>query len=211
MKSIALVILIAACFAGVLPATELYSWHSLDFAEQLHSKLELQLTSRIRTRDSFHFIQQVRGGPILRWRATEKNMLYGGYYSQPGHDPNVPWRMGKRLFVGIERPWNFTRFMILNRAAYERHFTGGGRPDYNRYRTSTRLLFPGRTVTPFVQSEWLAVRQGFHSKRSSGGIRVRVSASMTFEASYLYDVRRTVWGGDRSAIQTSIQFRRPER
>ncbi|MBL8178887.1 MAG: DUF2490 domain-containing protein [Bryobacterales bacterium] len=202
---------IAAVFAAASPATELYSWHGFDYAETLHPKLELQITSRLRTRDEFKFLQQVRGGPVLRWRVSEKNVLYGGYYLQPGHDPSAPWRMGQRLFIGLERPWNFKKFTISNRIAAEHHFTGGARANYNRYRTSTRLFFPGRRITPFVQSEWLAVRQGFHSTRSSGGLRVRLNAMMTMEASYLYDIRRTVWGGDRSAIVTSITFRRAEK
>jgi hypothetical protein len=42
--------------------------------------------------------------------------------------------------------------------------------------------------------------------RNSGGLRVVVSPKVAFEVGYLYDVRRTVWGGDRQAIVTEISF-----
>ena len=201
--------LCAITFVRPASAAELYSWHSQDFSIRAHSKLEVVLHSRLRTRREFGSLQQVRTGPIVRWQAGPKLAPFFGYYYQPGHDPGTTWSGGHRIFAGVETAAALPRGCVLTtRLAIERHMIRTRGFDYNRYRTYSRLLFPGR-VSPYLQTEWLAVRQGFHSTRNSGGIRLRLGAGTTLEAGYVYDIRRTFWGGDRQAVVTSLRFQIP--
>jgi hypothetical protein len=195
---------------AVWPATELFSWHVTDSQVKLNRRFDLVLHSRIRTRHEFHHVQQLRAGSILRMQAGKNLIPYAGYYFQPAQEPSDPWVRGHRVFVGMERPFGLNRMMMTTRVAAERHINTG-RPDYFRFRTYARLQFPGRRVAPFIQNEWLAVKQGFHSVRNSGGLRMRLSPAVTLEAGYLHDIRRTAWGGDRSAIVTALKFQKPER
>jgi hypothetical protein len=190
--------------------TELYSWHVLDEIMPLHRKLDLVIHSRLRTRREFHSLQQVRGGPILRWKPAGRWTVIGGYYFQPAHDPGQEWNRGQRVFGGIERALTLKPVNLIGRLALERHINAG-RPSYYRYRSYLRLNIPRGRISPFLQNEWLGVKQGFHSVRNSGGLRIRLTKRVTFEGGYLYDIRRTFWGGDRSAIVTAIQFRPGER
>ncbi|MBK5295001.1 MAG: DUF2490 domain-containing protein [Acidobacteriia bacterium] len=196
----------------VLAATELYSWHLFDVQTKINKSFEIILHSRIRTRDEFHQVQQLRTGAILLWHP--KNMKLTpifGYYYQPVKEKNIPWRDGHRVFAGLMRPFPLPERMVLNtRIAVERHMYDGV-PGYMRYRTYVRLEIPKGKITPFVQNEWLAVKTGFHSVRNSGGIRFQLSPNTILETGYLYDIRRTVYGGDRSAIVTTFRYTIPER
>jgi len=204
-----LIVLLSSVLA--YPATELFSWHVTDNQVRLNRRFDLVLHSRIRTRQEFQHVQQLRTGSILRMQAGKNLIPYVGYYFQPAHEPNDPWVRGHRVFVGVERPFALPNRMVMTtRLAAERHMNTG-RPNYFRFRTYMRLQFPGRKVAPFIQNEWLAVKQGFHSVRNSGGLRMRLSPAVTLEAGYLYDIRRTFWGGDRSAIVTALKFQKPER
>ncbi|MBM3814097.1 MAG: DUF2490 domain-containing protein [Acidimicrobiia bacterium] len=194
-----------------LSATELFSWHLFDTQMRVNRHADLVIHSRVRTRDEFHRLQQARGGAIVRFHAGKNLIPYTGYYFQPAHEAGDPWTKGHRAFVGVERPFAVALGTVLiTRIAAERHMNTG-RPNYMRFRTYTRLQLPGRRVAPFIQNEWLAVKQGFHSVRNSGGLRIRLSPVMTLEAGYLYDIRRASWGGDRSAIVTALKFQLPER
>ena len=86
-----------------------------------------------------------------------------------------------------------------------------GRPDHNRYRSYERLVIGRGRFSPYLQNEWLAVRQGFHSVRNSGGLRMRVTGQLTVEAGYLFDFRRAAWGDNRQAIVTAVKWQRRER
>ncbi len=192
-------------------AAELFSWHSFDIAERLTKKVDIQITSRIRTRDEFHLLNQFLGGPMLTYRVNSRLLYFAGYWSQPGHERNAEWLMGHRTFAGVDRRWALRDHTLVGRLTYERHY-GAGRANHNRYRTYARLLFPRRgVVTPFVQYEWMAIRQGFFSSRQTGGVRFHVHPNIMIDASYLYDIRRASWGGNRNAIITSVSFRRSER
>lgn len=199
---------------SVLTATaqgsELFSWHSFDVAERVTKKVDLQVTSRVRTRDEFQLLNQFLGGPMLTYRVNSRWLYFGGYWTQPGHEDKKPWIMGHRTFAGVDRRWGVRNFTLVGRLTYERHY-GAGRPNHNRYRTYARLLFPRRAVTPFLQYEWMAIREGFFSSRQTGGLRFHINRNVFVDASYLYDIRRANWGGNRNAIITSVSFRRSER
>jgi hypothetical protein len=190
-----------------LAATELYSWHSLDSTLVSRRGLEVILHARLRSRDEMRALQQARAGSIVRWTVAPRATLFGGYYYQPVHEAGTPWGRGHRGFAGVESPLaRWGSGTLTGRLAFERHLTRelGA---YNRYRSYLRWQWE-RSVSPYFQSEWLAVREGFHSTRTSGGLRWQATPTMTIEVGYLYDVRRTAWGGDRQAVVTSVRFHR---
>ncbi|MFN7938680.1 MAG: DUF2490 domain-containing protein [Bryobacteraceae bacterium] len=195
--------------ATTVSAAELFSWHSFDIAERLTKKIDIQVTTRLRTRDEFQLLNQVLGGPMLTYRVNSRLLYFGGYWAQPGHEYNKPWLMGHRIFGGVDRRWALKNYTMIGRLTYERHY-GAGRPDHNRYRTYTRFMFPRRVVVPFLQYEYMAIRQGFFSSRQTGGVRFHVNPHVMLDVSYQYDVRRASWGGNRNAIITAVSFRRRE-
>ena len=197
-------------FATSVEAAELFSWHSFDFAERITKKVDIQVTTRIRTRDEFHLLNQFLGGPMLTYRVNSRLLYFGGYWAQPGHEMNKSWLMGHRIFGGVDRRWALKDYTFIGRLAYERHY-GAGRPDHNRYRTYVRFMFPRHTVVPFLQHEYLAIRQGFFSSRQTAGMRFHIHPNVMLDVCYQYDVRRASWGGNRNAIITSVSFRQRER
>jgi hypothetical protein len=146
LKRIGLVLLILLSAEAGL-ATEFYSWHVLDDALIATKRLEVILHSRMRTRQEFHSLQQVRFGPIVRASLHPRVIGFAGYYYQPAHEPGGPWDSGHRAFVGIELPFRKGTTSVTQRVAFERHI-GTGRPNYNRYRTYTRLTWEKR-VAPY--------------------------------------------------------------
>lgn len=206
VRSAALVLI----FGNRLVAGELFSWHSFDVAERITNKIDVQVTTRLRTRDDFHLFNQMLGGPMVTYRANPRLLYFGGYWAQPGHESTRPWTMGHRTFGGVDRRWALRNYTLVGRLTLERHI-GNGRASHNRYRTYARLFFTRRVVTPFTQYEWMAIREGFFSSRQTAGLRFHVHERMMIDVSYLYDVRRATWGGNRHAIVTSVSFRRPEK
>lgn len=202
---IRLALIMAVCVTVCPAPAELYSWHSFDAVVAGNQRLEVILHSRLRTRDAFSDLQQVRFGPIARIRIRERLIWYSGYYFQPGDNGDKVWASGHRLFSGIEVPLERGRLGLTLRAAAERNFQSLDQ-DYNRYRTYSRLTWR-RRLTPFLQNEWLAVNSGFHSLRNGAGVQFSIGSQTTVEVGYLYDSRRQVWGGDRQAIVTSVRFR----
>lgn len=197
---------VVSAFVGVARAAEFYSWHAFDTPVISSKQYELVLHHRTRSRHEFHYLDQVRGGAIFRWNATPRLIPYVGGYFQPQQFRVHEWVEGRRVFFGVESPFRLGRMLALTaRIAAERHI-GTGRPDYNRYRTYERLVIGRARLAPFVQNEWLAVRQGLHSVRNSGGLRCRVTPHWTVEGGYLYDIRRTAWGGHRQALVTAIRW-----
>ncbi len=199
--------LLVAALPAVAPAAELYSWHAVDSVGLQTKKFEMLIHQRARARHELHYLDQVRAGGILRWKSGFKNLIpYVGAYYQPQQIREDTWSSGRRFFAGLERPFTLHPSVSLTlRVAAERH-SNTGRPDYNRYRTFERVVLGRGRVAPFLQNEWLAVRQGFHSVRNSGGLRVKVNGQITLEGGYLYDVRRAFWGGHRQAIVTAVRW-----
>ena len=195
---------ILACVA-VSPASELYSWHSFDAFVRVNERVELVLHSRIRSRDSFSDLQQLRAGPVARIRVRKRLIWYSGYYFQPGDNGDKIWGTGHRVFSGIEVPVERGRVGLTLRVAAERNFHSLDE-DYNRYRTYTRLTWR-RRLTPFLQNEWFTVNSGFQSLRNGAGVQFSLGSRTTVEVGYLYDFRRQVWGGARQAIFTSVRLR----
>ena len=151
-------------------------------------------------------MDQMRAGPIFRFKVTPKWTWYTGYYFQPGQPADDLWIKGHRVFSGIETARSFSPAVSwTGRVAFERHI-GTGRPDYNRYRSYFRTVFGHGSVTPYLQSEVIAVRHGFHSSRNGGGLRFRLSNRMGAEVGFLYDFRQTEWGGDRAALVTGLRY-----
>lgn len=197
---------LALAGALIAPAIELYSWHSFDTPALVTKRFELVTHSRLRSRHELQYLDQVRGGAVFRWNASRRLIPYVGSYFQPQQVRTHEWTEGRRVFAGLEAPFRLgPHFALTTRLAAER-FMGTGRPDYNRYRSYERLVIGHGRVAPYLQNEWLGVRQGFHSVRNSGGLRVRVTQELTVEGGYLYDIRRTVWGGDRQAIVTAVRW-----
>jgi Protein of unknown function (DUF2490) len=184
----------------------LYSWHSFETPVNFSKRWQLVLHHRERTRHEFSYLDQARAGGVLRWSATKHLTPYVGYYFQPQQLRSDEWIQGHRIFAGVEAPFQIgPGARLTTRIAMER-FIHTGRPNYSRYRSSARVVFGRRRVAPYLQNEWLAVNQGFHSVRNSGGLRLRVSAAVVVEGGYLYDIRRSLWGGDRQAIVTGVRF-----
>jgi hypothetical protein len=199
-------VILSLAIGGFPAAAELYSWHTLETPVLKGKGYELVLQSRLRSRHELTYLDQLRAGGILRWNATPRLIPYAGAYFQPQQVRSQQWVEGRRFFAGLEAPFRLGNSLALTmRIAAERH-VGTGRADYNRYRTFGRLVLGRRRVAPFVQNEWLAVRQGFHSVRNSGGLRVRVTPQLTVEGGYLYDIRREFWGGDRRALVTGVRW-----
>lgn len=190
---------------------EVYSWHNFDTPVITNSRFELAVHQRVRSRHELHYLDQVRGGAILRWNAAERFTPFVGAYLQPQQIRPGDWTEGRRVFGGVEVPFRFRGSLALTtRVAAERHIATG-RPDHNRYRSYERLVIGRGRFSPYLQNEWLAVRQGFHSVRNSGGLRMRVTGQLTVEAGYLFDFRRAAWGGNRQAIVTAVKWQRRER
>jgi len=161
---------------------------------------------RTRSRHEFSFLDQSRIGTLTRLALSGRANVLLGYYFQPQQIRTATWVRGQRFFGGVEGIlYRGNRFTLNTRAVAERHI-GTGRPDYNRYRTMGRITFGKRKIRPFIQNEILAVNNGFHSTRNAGGAVVQISPETTLEVSYLYDTRRTFWGGDRQALVTSIRW-----
>lgn len=196
---------------ALLRGTELYTWHSFEEPVVQTSRFELNIHHRTRTRHEMHYLDQVRGGAILRWTLFPKVTTLYGVYVQPQQIRSGEWTTGRRLFAGVEVPIAVKDGLTLStRLVAERHIATG-RPDYNRYRSHTRLVFGHARIAPYFQHELLAVHHGFHSTRNSGGLRMRINSQLTVEAGYLYDNRRREWGGNRQAIVTAVRFSRRSR
>ena len=188
-------------------AQQTFTWHSFEVPFQLTKRFSLILQERIRTREGFGWLDQIRVGAITRWQTpSPKLILAGGYYFQPQHPSEDVWEEGQRVFGGVETSAGLGRRVIwTGRAVAERHINTG-RPNYNRYRSYARFMFGTGSVVPWVQNEILAVREGFHSMRNSIGIRTSLSPRLSFEAGILYDLRRESWGGDRIALVTGLRY-----
>jgi hypothetical protein len=202
LRAALLLFLLSACPA----AAELFSWHGFDASVPVSERLELVLHHRTRTRHEYSYLDQSRVGSVVRWTAAPRIIPFGGYYFQPQQVVPHRWHLGSRLFAGVEAPFPIsTSVRLTTRIAAER-FIGTGRPDYNRYRSYLRASFGARTATPWVQHELIAVRQGFHSVRTSGGLRFPLSSQVSAEVGYVFDCRRSIWGGDRHAIVTGLRY-----
>lgn len=184
-----------------------FSWHVAEVQfKAFGPRLDFVLHTRTRTSDNFGRLDQLRTGAVVRFNASPSWAVYSGYYFQPQHAADDLWVRGHRVFSGIENASAPHRDLrLITRLSLER-FLGTGRPDYNRYRSYARLQIGRRQLIPFVQNETIAVKQGFHSTRSGGGVRWRISPEIWVEGGALYDVRRFSWGGDRIAIVTSVKY-----
>jgi hypothetical protein len=203
----AAVLIALVCTSGPAGAQGLFTWHAFDGVFKASERLEITLHGRIRTRirESVEDLDQVRGGTIVRVAAFGGSFV-GGYYFQPQHTTEHKWKPGHRFFTGIEKSVALSDALSgIVRFSMERHAVAG--KDYNRYRSYARLGIGRGAVAPYLQNEFLAVRQGFHSTRNSLGLRWRVSDRLTVEGGVLYDVRRRVWGGDRFAVVSAVRYR----
>lgn len=189
---------------------ESFSWHALEAPVFATQRFELIAHSRVRTRSHFSKFDDVRAGPVVKFHPFAHVSLLGGYYFQNGDplDP-VPTHTN-RLFTGVEIPWSWNARTMTSRSVVERYI-GGIRSDYTRYRTSLRITWQQRRLSPYLQSEALFVRDGFHSSRTSAGIILRPERHVRMEIGYLFDVRRAFWGGNRHALVTNVRFQRAER
>ena len=193
---------------GFANAAELYSWHGFDTPVVTNKRYEVVLHGRVRSRHELQYLDQARVGGIFRWKLGARVIPFAGAYYQPQQVRAHQWTEGSRYFGGAEAPFKLGDSLALTTRLVAERFVGTGRPDYNRYRSFARLVIGRGRIAPYLQDEWLAVRQGFHSTRNSGGLRVRVSPKLSIEGGYLFDYRRTFWGGDRQAIVTAIRWQR---
>ena len=197
------------CFLlnGSVAASELYSWHTFDTPVLSGKRYELRLHSRVRSRHEGQYLDQVRGGAVLRWDATPRLIPFAGIYFEPQQVRPREWTRARRFTAGLESPFQLRggALTLTARLLVER-LADSGHPDYTRYRSFARLDIGNRRVAPFLLNEWFAVRQGFHSVRNSGGLLFRLTPRLTVEGGYSYDIRRTFWGGDRQAIVTAIRW-----
>ncbi|MBM3758831.1 MAG: DUF2490 domain-containing protein [Acidobacteria bacterium] len=199
---------VAMVFAITLPAgaTELFSWHTMDTTLIQKGRFELSSHHRTRTRQELTYLDQSRVGAIGRWTARPKLVVLAGYYFQPQQLRDDLWTRGHRVWGGVEAPlWSKPGHLVSGRLLMERHLSTG-RADYFRYRTSLRYVAGKGRVRPFIQNEVLAAWPGFHSTRNSGGVMMRLNDQLSLDVSYLYDVRRTFWGGDRQSVVTSMKW-----
>ena len=192
--------------SGLATAAELYSWHGFDTPVVANRRYDVALHARLRSRHELHYLDQLRMGGTIRWRLSARLIPFAGAYYQPQQLRAHQWTEGSRYFGGAEAPFKLTDSLALTARLVAERFVGTGRPDYNRYRSSERLLIGRGRLAPYLQNEWLAVRQGFQATRNSGGLRVRVSPQLSFEGGYLFEIRRTAWGGNRQAIVTAIRW-----
>jgi hypothetical protein len=199
---------LSLALGGLATAAELYSWHGLDTPVVTNKRYEVALHARLRSRHELQYLDQIRVGGIIRWKLSARVIPFVGTYYQPQQRVAHQWSEGSRYFGGAEAPFRLGDSLALTTRLVAERFVGTGRPDYNRYRSSERLVIGRKRIAPFLQNECLAVRQGFHSTRNSGGLRVRVSPQLTIEGGYLFDYRRTAWGGNRQAIVTAIRWQR---
>lgn len=203
--TIRFILVLLALGPALTAATEFYSWHGYDTRLVERGRLEVSLHHRLRTRHELQYLDQARFGSIARWNEKRFSIL-AGFYLQPQQIHEQDWTPGRRVFGGIEVPVQLgSRIVLSSRLVAERHMSTG-RPDYARYRTSERVVFGAGRFRPFIQNELLAVKQGFHSTRNSGGMSLRINDEFSVEVSYLYDIRRTFWGGDRQAVVTSMRW-----
>ena len=198
----ALLALSVACPA----ATELYSWHVFDARLFSTNRFELAAHHRTRSRHDFSYFDQARFGVTFRFAVNPRLTVLGGYYFQPQQVRPHVWTKGQRPFLGLETPLVKTKSStVALRLVTERHIHTG-RSNYTRNRTSVRWTMGTGRVRPFLQNELLAVWPHFHSTRNSGGLSLRLNSELSMDVSYLYDSRRTFWGGDRQSIVTSLRW-----
>lgn len=202
--------LVAVLLAAALPvagASDLFSWHSFEVRVASRGRLEVTLHTRARTRHELRSYDLSQVGPLVRWAATDRVALVGSFYFRPQRTHPGVWIWGRRSFFGVEAPiLKKPGNTVTSRVLVDR-LIGTGRPDHNRYRALVRWTIGRGLVRPFVQHETLAARTGFHSTRQSGGLTVQISEQLSMDASYVYDTRRTFWGGDRQAIVTSVRWK----
>lgn len=196
--------LILLALTALPVSAEMFSWHAAELGVRLTDRWNLVLSERTRTRREFSYLDQQRVGATIRW-SSGRFTPYAGYLYQPQQIARGHWTRGQRVFAGVEKVFALgAAAKMTNRLIAERYFSTG-RPDYNRLRTHSRAVFGARRAAPYAQFEAMAVRRGFHSVRASGGMRFRLSPNTSFEAGYLYDCRRTFWGGDRHALVTAFR------
>ena len=196
---------VLAVFVGlVCHAQTFFSWHVIDQPFRLGEKVDLMIHQRTRTRSDA--LDQVRAGPIFRFKVNPTTTVYSGYYFQPVQPADDLWVKGHRLFTGVETTRSISPGLgWVGRIAAERHMRTG-RPAYNRYRSYFRLLIGRGPVAPYLQNELLAVRHGFHSTRNGGGLRLRLAPHLGAELGFTYDNRQQEWGGDRAALVTALRY-----
>ena len=193
------------------PAAELAGWHGIDLPVRLPRKLELTLHHRTRIRHQLRHLDDSRAGALLHWSATPRLIPFAGYYYQPQQDVPGLWVQSHRVLVGLESPLRVhADSSLTTRLTIERLFYPAP-ASFNRYRSYARLTIGGRRIAPFFQHELLMANSGYYSTRGAGGLRIRLSESVSLDTGYLFESRRAVFGGDRQAIVTSIRIQKPEK
>lgn len=201
LRAVVGILLIAAAGAR---ATDLQGWQLAEGQVFPHPRLEILLHSRFQTTQRWHHFQQLRVGPMFRFRLAPKLTPFFGFYV-PVHETRPRIHAGPRILAGVESSLPLDRGLSLTtRAGMDRIFSDA-RPAFNRYRGMARLMRPGR-IAPYVQNEWFFVRQGFHSTRTGGGVRFLAGSHATLDLGYMYDVRSSNWSGSRQWVLTSIRF-----
>jgi hypothetical protein len=146
------------------------------------------------------------GTEMFTWHSIETPVLQTSRFELNVHQRvRTRHKLEQIRREGILRWTAWNGVAVSTRLVAERHI-GTGLPDYNRYRSSVRIVVGKSRIAPFFQNEMLAVRQGFPSTRNSGGMRLRINQQLTVEAGYLYDNRRVAWGGNRQALVTTVRW-----
>lgn len=197
----------------LLPATEpllaadVETQHALDASFPLTKRLDVLLHTRFRTTTAGRGLYQARGGPVFSFEVSERLSLLGGYYFSTQEARDNDFFAGHRLFGGAEGTlWGSRRVSLELRGIYER-FLPESEPNYNRYRTRTRVTWKGRW-SPYVSSEFFFDDMGFRSARYAGGVRWKATPSVQLDFGYFFEERAARIGFDRHMIMTSIHFRK---
>lgn len=196
---------LALCCAMVpLCGQEVYSWHTLNVSKALSKRVEVNLLSRTRIRQSFQYLVDTRAGMqlSLNWRAFE---LTTGYYYEPNQPLGFEWQPAHRLVSLATRTFTLTpRFTAEPRVGFERFFTPV-RGNFNRYRAGVRWDY-GRNSGPYLTNEIFLVASGIQAIRQTAGWRFLSTDRWEFEAGYLFDERNARWGGRRHALVTILSY-----
>ena len=92
---------------------EVYSWHSFDTPVITNSRFELAVNQRVRSRHELHYLDQVRGGAILRWNAAARFTPFVGAYVQPQQLQPGELDGGAEMFIS-DRLLEPTRSIVQN-------------------------------------------------------------------------------------------------
>jgi hypothetical protein len=186
--------------AAAAIAADVESLHVFNFNFVLGPSLTVQLHSRARTFEHVKAFQQLRLGPILYWRRTDRLTLVAGYY-------NID--QGTRQthnFFGVHRYWSGAQVRVARDLHYRglvERFVSDNFQDY--FRVRNRLMWiRGVRVGQFYGSAEALMQQGIWYGRYTTGVTWTLHDRLSLSTGYEY--RDAARGPGSHIIATTLNW-----